>query len=611
MNWMLVLWPMVAAACVTLALISLRIALGGGGRAPHLFFSLAALAVAAISGLELTLLQTDDLARYEAVMRAAAVPVWIMVASVTGFVWSFFGTGRPWLAWGGVGLNGLANAVNLCATVPAVRHAVALRHVETFAGGRFTVATVENGPWNVAEVISVILVVAFLCNASVTLWRKGVRRRAAIVGGSTVFFFLVARGHAVLIETGHLQAPYFVSFAFLGVLAAMGYELGGDVLRAATLAGELNESKHRIDLAARAAALGFWSWDIPRGEIWASATARAHFGFTPDESLSLRRVLATLHPNDRHPVKQAIEAAFRGARDYEAEYRVQPASGGMRWIAARGRAELNAAGRPLRMSGVIIDVTSRRQSEFELRQVRGQLAHSGRVSTLGQLASALAHELNQPLGAILRNAEAAELFLQDPVPDLEEVRAILGDIQRDDRRAGDVIDRLRAMLKRRDDLEASPIAVDGLLAEATGLARADAAARRVTIEIEAAPELPPIRGDRVHLQQVLLNLLLNAMDAVAAMPDAARRVCLRAGRNGGGTVEITVRDAGPGIAAGKLGEIFEPFFTTKAHGMGMGLAISRTIIEAHRGQIWAENNAGEAGATFRFTLPVATEEAAA
>jgi signal transduction histidine kinase len=222
---------------------------------------------------------------------------------------------------------------------------------------------------------------------------------------------------------------------------------------------------------------------------------------------------------------------------------------------------------------------------------------------MGQLASALAHELSQPLGAILRNAEAAELFLRSPMPDLEELRHIITDIRNDDQRAGGVIDRLRQLLRRRD-IEMQTVEAGKLVEEVVPLLRPDALSRRVVIELHTAPSLPLVRGDRVQLQQVLLNLIMNAMDAVVDCAPDKRRVKLRVGGDGNGFVQLAVSDSGHGIPEDKLKNIFEPFFTTKPQGMGMGLSISRAIVEAHGGLISAVNNP-EGGATFRFTVPVA------
>jgi signal transduction histidine kinase len=243
----------------------------------------------------------------------------------------------------------------------------------------------------------------------------------------------------------------------------------------------------------------------------------------------------------------------------------------------------------------------RRRAEAEIISQRAELAHVTRVAAMGQLTSAIAHELSQPLGAILRNAEAAELFLQKESPDLKEVRAILADIRKDDQRAGNVIERMRALLKRRS-LELKPLNLGELLAETITVAGPDARLRQVSLNLIQPPSLPTVRGDRVHLQQVLLNLILNGMEAMNGGARAERVVTVKAERIGEGGVEIAVSDSGKGIPLGVLDHLFEPFFTTKPNGMGMGLAISQTIIEAHGGKLWGGNNTTR-GAIFKFTVP--------
>jgi signal transduction histidine kinase len=251
--------------------------------------------------------------------------------------------------------------------------------------------------------------------------------------------------------------------------------------------------------------------------------------------------------------------------------------------------------------GLLVQRRQRHLAEAEIQQQRTELAHVARVSTMGQLASALTHELNQPLGAILRNTEAAEIFLQNPRPNLAEVRAILADIRKDDQRAGAVIDRMRSLLKRRK-LVSSRLDMREVVEDTVALARADAVARDVKLALEIPGRLPLVMGDRVHLQQVLLNLILNGMDAMATVPKEQRLLVVRAAETDGGNVRVAVIDRGTGIAPEHATHIFEPFFTTKPDGMGMGLAISGTIIEAHGGKIWMESNA-TAGTTFVFTLP--------
>ena len=221
--------------------------------------------------------------------------------------------------------------------------------------------------------------------------------------------------------------------------------------------------------------------------------------------------------------------------------------GRIRWIAAIGRVEFDSRGRPVRSRGACIDITSRKQAEQEMLRLRQDIAHVGRVSVMGQLASALAHEINQPLGAILRNAEAAALFMQDPSPDLAEITAILEDIRKDDQRAGAVIDRMRALL-RRQEVEMKPLDVPQMLDDVATLLRPDAAARHVALEIDVPPDLPRLRGDRVQLQQVLLNLILNGMDALGAKGGDRRKVAVTARRQGPDTLAFSVADTGTGIA---------------------------------------------------------------
>jgi signal transduction histidine kinase len=249
---------------------------------------------------------------------------------------------------------------------------------------------------------------------------------------------------------------------------------------------------------------------------------------------------------------------------------------------------------------LLVQRALRHRAEAEIQKQQAELAHVSRVSTMGQLATALTHELNQPLGAILRNTEAAEIFLQSPNPNLDEIRAILADIRKDDQRAGDVIDRMRTLLKRRSLLSAR-LDLRELLDDTLALARVDAESRGVKLAVEVPAHLPPAFGDRVQLQQVLLNLILNGMDAMNQIPREQRQLAVRIGETDG-NLHVSVSDRGAGIAPSDAEHIFEPFFTTKIEGMGMGLAISRTIIEAHGGKIWMDANAAS-GTTFHFSLP--------
>jgi PAS domain S-box-containing protein len=250
---------------------------------------------------------------------------------------------------------------------------------------------------------------------------------------------------------------------------------------------------------------------------------------------------------------------------------------------------------------VLVDITARRQAEVAWQE----LAHASRLSLVGELTASIAHEINQPLGAILSNADAAEMLLESPIDSSGEVRQILKDIRRDDLRASEVIRRLRALL-RKGEMEIQSVDLNGLVTDVLSLIRAESRRRHVTIESELAANLPLMRGDKVHLQQVLLNLLLNGMEAMAAMHHG-KKLTVRTALTQNGCLETAISDMGTGISQDRLPRLFEPFFSTKTEGMGLGLSISRSLIEGHGGRIWAENNPG-GGATFRFTLPVDREQ---
>jgi signal transduction histidine kinase len=254
---------------------------------------------------------------------------------------------------------------------------------------------------------------------------------------------------------------------------------------------------------------------------------------------------------------------------------------------------------------VFANILSRRWSEMEAQQLREDLTHVGRVSTIGELTASLAHELNQPLTAILSNAQAGQRLLESNAVDLEEVREILADIVEDDKRAGAVIYRLHGLLKK-GSLEFTELDVNEMVGEVARLVSGDADLRNVSLRLELAPRLPRVRGDRVQLQQVVLNLVLNGLEAIRESATGDRTLILLTAKESSAAIRVAVRDSGVGIDEAGLDHIFQPFYTTKSAGLGMGLAIARSIVEAHGGRLEAQNNA-EGGATFSFTLPVSEQ----
>ena len=610
MSLVTIIWSMNAAACLTLA--ALNFLTWGRNREAraNLLFSLLATGTAAWTFCELWMMRAETPAEFGTVLKWGHLAAWLVIVSIVWFIRFYLKAGRPWLAWMIFGVRTLILALNfLVGQNFNYREITHLRQIR-FLGEFVQVAVGVQHPWMVIGQLSLAAVVIFAADAALAVWRRGDRRAALTVGGSTAFFLLVATGQALVVLWGIVQAPFSVSLYFMGVVAAMGYELSSDMMRAATLARKLRESEaglheieQRMRLAVEAAGFGVLVRDFNRNEIWASEKWRALFGFSVAERLEFDAILQRVHPDDRGALMLMLERARSGYGVYEAEFRAVLPSGEVRWISTRGRVEFGSDGKPASARSVSHDITGRKKSEEETQNLRRELAHAGRVSMLGQLAAALAHEINQPLGAILRNAEAAELFMQGESPDLDEVRAILADIRKDDQRAGNVIDRMRGLLKRRN-LDKRPVDVSELIRDVVALIHSDAAARHVTLDLTVANDLRPVLGDPVHLQQVLLNLIVNGMDAINGANPGDRRVSVTAAFDEPNTIEITVNDSGPGIPDDQLTHIFDPFFTTKPDGMGMGLAISRAIIEAHNGRLWAENQ-NEGGASFRFTLPVA------
>jgi two-component system sensor kinase FixL len=599
---------MVAAICLTLGLIELRIGLARPVDSARLLFAFSAFLTAAVCGTELAMMRAESAAQFQVLLRWGDVGSGLMVISLAAFIWVYFRSGNKWLALAVPCLWGAGLVPDI---VPGGADTIYLRvtgieTVQTFGGASYQVAVGEPNPWNVVAYLGTLMLLVFVVDASVRLARRGRPRRAIIIGGSITLWGLIAGTHSGLIESGIVRMPYIVSVSFLLIVLAVSFELTSDVSGAAKTGRQLLDSERRMDLASVAAGLGMWTWDLESREGWASAKTHSLLGLLGSEHVTQARFMDAVHPDDRSVVRVAVERSMTDDHDFEVEHRVQLPGVETRWVAARGRIERNAAGKPIFVRGVLLDISSRRRSEAELQRLQGQVAHTSRVTMMGQLATAIAHELHQPLGAILRNAEAAELFLDHDPPDLDELRAILVDIRADDRRAREVIDRLRALLQRRS-IEPRALLVADVMANIAALTRAEAAARGITVEIESGLGLPLVTGDSVHLQQVLLNLILNAMDAIDSAGSNERLITVRAQQRDEREVEMMVSDSGPGIPSGELALIFDPFFTTKTSGMGIGLSVSRTIVEAHAGRLWAENSSTK-GAIFRFTLP--TEETA-
>ena len=365
-------------------------------------------------------------------------------------------------------------------------------------------------------------------------------------------------------------------------------------------------SEARLAAGTELAGLGYYEVDYAEQTCFVDDRFREICGIPAELAQSFQAVefwLKHVHADDLPLIARERQKLHGGIVDQNSvEYRYQHPACGLRWLHHSARvAGRRAGGDQIRTFGVIRDITQQKRAEQEAHELRNNLTHLTRVNTLGALSGSLAHELNQPLGIILSNAQAAQELLAQQPPDLAEVQAILADIVAADHRAGDVIERLRSLLKH-GQVSLQPLALKQVIEEVLQLTQADLIGRGISLVRELVPDLPPIAGDRVQLQQLVLNLILNAADAMAANAPGTRRLHLQT-RLHDGRVRATMRDEGTGLPA-DAERLFEPFYTTKTHGLGLGLSICRSIVAAHHGRIWAEPHP-ERGAVFHFELPVA------
>jgi PAS domain S-box-containing protein len=366
----------------------------------------------------------------------------------------------------------------------------------------------------------------------------------------------------------------------------------------------LRESANLMGLAAEAGNLAMWVLDVSGNSVWMTERGRSLFGFKPHERLDFSAIFGRVHPEDRTAREAAIRQAIQARSQYDVEYRVEQPDGTIRWIHGRGRCVGPDADTGPKLFGVSMDVTDRKQAEASAAQKRAELEHVARIATLGELTASLTHELRQPLAAILVNSHAGMRLLDAPKPDLQKLRIMLAGIREVTERAGEVIGGLRAMFRQDSSTPGlTHVDINHVIRFVERIVYGDANLHKVTVDLDLSPHVHPVQGDSVQLQQVILNLMLNAINAMNETEFGSRRLVVRTRPLDKSNVRIEVEDNGTGIAEEKLEAIFSPFVTSKPEGLGMGLSICRSIIERHGGKISAANNL-HGGATFSITLPV-------
>jgi PAS domain S-box-containing protein len=372
MSWITLAWSMNAAACLTLAGIYFLVWCKQRDSLVHLLFSCIAFSAAAIAALELQLIHAETPEAYGAILRWRQLPVWTLVLSLVGFTRLYLRAGWPWLAWSVCGLRTLVLVLNFVFTPNLhYREITTLRQL-AWGGEMASVPLGTPNPWSLISEVTLLLLLTFFVDASITAWRRGERKRALMVGGSIVFFGTIVAAQVALVVWGVMRVPFFSCFAYLGIVAALGYELSHDMIPAARLARELELSEKRLTLTADLAGVGLWDWDLNKNEIWVTPNRCAQLGVPVSGKVTFEEIVSRWHPDDREQVRVAIKEAIENGREYDVEFRIVLADGSVRWVESRGYVQLNKQGKPNRLLGISIDVTARREARLEAQRLRQQ-----------------------------------------------------------------------------------------------------------------------------------------------------------------------------------------------------------------------------------------------
>jgi signal transduction histidine kinase/integral membrane sensor domain MASE1 len=422
----------------------------------------------------------------------------------------------------------------------------------------------------------------------------------AVLIVSAVLIWRALNGPSLFIASDP-ETNVFALQVFLIGLAIPVLLLGAAIEETRRAERTTRDSEEQMSFAATSANIGLWQHNLATGDYWATEHCRNMFGLRANAPLSWETVGSTIHPDDRDMLKDTMRTAVRSSVPAECEFRVMLPGEQTRWMTARAHATYDDEGSPVQLSGLVADITARKTAEHQIELQRRELAHLTRVSVVGELSGAIAHELNQPLTAILANAQASQRMLVKDAPDLPEIGSALDDIVQAGSRASEVISRVRKLLKKGES-RYEAVDINELFRSTLNLLHSELISRRVTVQLDLAEDLPLAVGDPVELQQVLLNLAMNASDAMSSISTRRRLLTLTTRTIKDGFVEGSVSDQGRGIAPDQQGRLFEPFYTTKEHGLGLGLSICSTIINSHGGDLRIVNNE-TGGARAVFVLP--------
>ncbi len=586
MSWVTFIWALTIGACATMALPHLVIGLRRHAR-ENLFFALAALSVAGIAWGELGImrsLSTEEIARMQ---RWTHVPVFFTVLGVTGFVHFYFGTGRWWLGCCVVAMRFLGLILNFISPANLnYREVTSLRHL-SFLGETVVMPEGILNPWMRVGELSSLLLLAYVIDASIKRWRRGTpenRRRAAMVGGSIAIFLLVAAGLSALIHARALSIPYLISFPFLGVIVAMGFELSSDIVRAAHTTHQLSisekalrESEERMLLATEAAQLGMWMWDIHRNTFWLSDKLRELFGYSAAEGVTYDSFLKRVHEADRPNVAKAIQRALDECTHYHWEYRVICADASLLWLADTGRVKCDPTGAPVMMLGVSMDVTEQRRVQDDARTVSGKLI-TAQEDERKRIARDLHDDLNQRLAML---SVQMDIFSADTQDTSGPARERLESMSSQVKALSSEVHRLSYQLH--------PAKLDqlGLVAAARTICREVSAQSGIAVRFEQEEVPRDINADvALCLYRVIQEALQNSVRHSGGAPIQVKLTCT------GERIELRIADEGKGFDVNHA-----------MHNGGLGLVSMRERVRQVDGAIRFDSSPGK-GTRIEVMVPL-------
>lgn len=597
---------MTAAASLTLAGVHGSLWLRQRSQMASLMFCIMATATAGMAGCELWAMNLTDMESYAHALQWYNLMRWLVTLALVGFIHFYLGSGRPWLEWTVCGLRTLSLLVNFVFSplvyYTSIEELVRIR----FMGSEVTVVEGIPNPLSIIGQVSLLVLAAYLVDAT---WRSSCRNNrpgAVRVGLSAVFFVIALSLQMMFALWGFIDMPIVASLFFAGIIVVMGLELSQDMLRAAKLAEDLKTREIELRMerelmdAMFESAPGMLYLQSGEGQMvrWNSQHERVT-GYSNSETAQMNAQDFCTEP-ERDVLNQARKSAFaNGGNEVEFDLARKDGTTARHFFRM---VPVEVAGEP-HLVGIGIDVSSQRALAAETERQRERMAHIARVASVSELSSSLAHEINQPLAIILSNAQAAQRLMAHEKPDLLELREILGDIVSADIRAADVIKRLRSILRQGKPV-LETVSPHALFDQALRMAQPDLKSAAIEVLRRHSKKLPLIQADKIPIEQVLLNLIKNACEAMEDNGSRARSLSLIC-VNEGIWLRFSIKDNGHGLQ-GNEQKIFEAFHTTKPNGLGLGLTICQTIINAHGGKLWAESNKSH-GATFHFQLPIVPE----